>query len=352
MSVPILSLVVPVLNEAESIELFIESVRPHVQIALSQMGAGAEVEYVFIDDGSTDGTCAVIRALHERDQSIRLVKLSRNFGKEAALAAGLDYAAGDAVIPMDVDLQDPPELIPQLTQAWLAGADVVNAKRIDRSGDTSLKRLVANSFYRTFNMISSEKLPENVGDFRLLSWRAVDVLRTLPERARMNKALFSWIGFETVTLEYKRPSRRTGTSSWSTLRLWGLAIDGITASTTAPLRVWSVLGVMFAAAAILFAAFLGLRTIFFGVEVPGYASLMTAVLMLGGLQLTSLGVMGEYVGRIAKEVRGRPLYVVEATYGVDALGNRSHGRPLATRPQRFPHAHERSDGSTFRNVHR
>ena len=327
MNAPTLSLVVPVLNEAESVTLFVEGVRPHVQAALSQMGAAAEVEFIFVDDGSTDGTCAVIRALHERDPSIRLVKLSRNFGKEAALAAGLDYASGAAVIPMDVDLQDPPEMIPRLTQAWLAGADVVNAKRIDRSGDSWLKRLVAKSFYRIFNLISQEKLPENVGDFRLLSRRAVVVLRTLPERARMNKALFSWIGFQTVTLEYKRPARRAGTSSWSTLRLWSLALDGITASTTAPLRVWSVLGVFFAAAAILFAAFLGLRTIFFGVEVPGYASLMTAVLMLGGLQLISLGVMGEYIGRIAQEVRGRPLYVVEAAYGVDALALGSSGRP-------------------------
>lgn len=322
MTAPLLSVVVPVLNEAETIEPFLEGVRPHVTEALARMGPDAGVEYVFVDDGSTDATAEVLKAHCRRDDRVRLVKLSRNFGKEAALSAGLDLAAGDAVIPMDVDLQDPPDVIPQLTAAWLAGADIVNAKRIDRAGDSWMKRRVAGAFYWIFNAISSEKLPENVGDFRLLSRRAVDVLRTLPERTRMNKALFSWIGFETATVEYRRPARVGGQSKWSSLRLWNLALDGITASTTAPLRVWSIAGVLVAAAAMFFALTIAVRTLVLGVDVPGYASLMVAVLMLGGLQMISLGVLGEYVGRIAKEVRGRPLYVIEAVYGAAATRSR------------------------------
>jgi polyisoprenyl-phosphate glycosyltransferase len=243
---------------------------------------------------------------------VRFVKLSRNFGKEAALTAGLRHASGDAVIPMDVDLQDPPEVIPDMVRRWLAGAKVVNARRADRSSDSRWKRWSARAFYNLINMASDERIPADVGDFRLLDRAAVDVINQLGEKARFNKGLFAWVGFRVDEVTYVREARDTGTSKWRVRGLWRLALDGITSTTTAPLRIWTYVGGVTALFAVGYAAVLIGRTLIFGADTPGYASLMVTVLMLGALNLISLGIMGEYVGRIAKEVRGRPIYVVES----------------------------------------
>ncbi|WP_429911176.1 glycosyltransferase family 2 protein [Glycocaulis sp.] len=311
-----LSLLVPVLNEEESIGTFLDACQQPVEEALEMMGENASVEWLFINDGSTDATAAVILARREKDSRIKLVNFSRNFGKEAALAAGIDHACGDAIIPMDVDLQDPPALIVPMVRAWLDGAEVVNARRSDRSSDSWFKRSVANIFYYLYNRLAEHPIPDNVGDFRLLGRQAIEVIRNLPERSRFNKGLFNWVGFPTATIEYARPPRAAGKTKWKVWQLWNLALDGIVASTSAPLRIWTYVGAFFALLAFGYAFFLAIRTLLFGTDVPGYASVMVAILMLGGLQLLSLGVLGEYIGRIANEVRQRPLYVISSKFGV------------------------------------
>ncbi|ANI78506.1 glycosyltransferase family 2 protein [Sphingobium sp. EP60837] len=305
-----LSIIVPVFNEQESISLFLDAARPAVAQALDLIGPDARAEFLFVDDGSTDRTGDILTILARLSPDIRLVTLSRNFGKEAALAAGIDRARGDAVVPIDVDLQDPPEVIISMVRHWLAGAKVVNARRADRSSDDWFKRWSAHRFYRLINRLSDHPIPENVGDFRLLDRQAVDVIKQLGEQARFTKGLFSWIGFRVATIDYERAPREAGISKWRVGKLWGLAIDGITASTTMPLRIWSYIGGGIAVMAFAYAAFLVLHTLLTGVDTPGYASIMVAVLMLGGLNLMSLGIIGEYLGRVAQEVRDRPLYVV------------------------------------------
>ena len=304
------SIVIPVYNEQDSLSLFLEAARPAVGRALALIGPDARAEYLFVNDGSSDRTGDILAILARLNPDIRCVTLSRNFGKEAALAAGIDHASGDAVIPIDVDLQDPPEVIVDMVRHWLAGAQVVNARRTDRSTDGWFKRWSAQRFYRLLNRVSDYPIPENVGDFRLLDRQAVDVVKQLGEQARFNKGLFSWIGFRVATVDYVRAARGTGTTKWRLGKLWSLAIDGITASTTMPLRIWSYIGGAIACLAFAYAAFLVGHTIVTGVDVPGYASIMVAVLMLGGLNLLSLGIIGEYLGRVAREVRQRPLYVV------------------------------------------
>lgn len=306
-----LSIVVPVLNEQDSISHFLEATRAPLAEAMTLIGPGASAEFLFVDDGSTDGTVDILKILAGMDSSIRTIRLSRNFGKEAALAAGLRHARGDAVIPIDVDLQDPPAIIPDMVRHWLDGAKVVNARRIDRSSDSRFKRWSAKAFYRLINMIADNPIPENVGDFRLLDRAAVDVINQLGEKSRFNKGLFSWIGFRVAEVSYVREMRDTGTSKWRIRSLWHLALDGITSATTAPLRIWTYVGGLTAIAALGYAAFLIIHTLITGIDTPGYASIMVTMLMLGALNLLSLGIMGEYVGRIAKEVRNRPLYIVE-----------------------------------------
>lgn len=310
-----LSLIVPVLNEEATIAAFLEESGRALDKAVALMPEGSGAEWVFVNDGSTDATEVVITTRAAADPRIKLVNLSRNFGKEAALAAGLDHATGDAVIPIDVDLQDPPEVIVDMVRAWLDGAAVVNARRVDRSSDSLSKRVSSSWFYKFYNRIADQPIPENVGDFRLLGKQAVDVIRRLPEQSRFNKGLFNWVGFKVVTIDYERAPRSAGASKWRGWKLWNLALDGITASTTVPLRIWTYVGAAIAALAFLYALFLVIYTLVFGADMPGFASIMVAVLGLGGLQLLSLGIMGEYVGRIATEVRGRPLYVVSSTVG-------------------------------------
>ncbi|MCC0031201.1 MAG: glycosyltransferase family 2 protein [Brucellaceae bacterium] len=308
-----LAIVVPVFNEQESIRRFLAAARPAVEQALAPVGGFAE--FIFVDDGSSDGTFTLLRHLADHHGDIRVVRLSRNFGKEAALAAGLRYADAAAVIPMDVDLQDPPHLIGEMVAKWRAGAQVVNAKRCDRTSDKYLKRKTARGFYSIYNRLAERPIPDDVGDFRLLDRRVVETLNRLEEGARFNKGLFSWVGFATDTVEYVRAERAAGESKWRYWRLWKLALDGITASSTMPLRVWTYVGALIALASLAYAAFLVARTMISGNEVPGYTSTIVAVLFLGGLNLLSLGIMGEYVGRIANEVRRRPLFVVDRVEG-------------------------------------
>lgn len=314
-----LSIIIPIFNEQESISLFLEAARPAVTQALALIGPDAQAEYLFVNDGSTDRTGDILAILARLNPDVRHVTLSRNFGKEAALAAGIDRARGDAVIPIDVDLQDPPEVIVAMVRHWLAGARVVNARRADRSSDDWFKRWSASRFYGLINRLSDHPIPENVGDFRLLDRQAVDVIKQLGEQARFTKGLFSWVGFRVATVDYERAPRVAGSSKWRVGKLWSLAMDGITASTTMPLRIWSYIGGIIALMAFAYAAFLVLHTLLTGVDTPGYASIMVAVLMLGGLNLMSLGIIGEYLGRVAREVRNRPLYVVAEESELSAL---------------------------------
>ena len=312
----LISIVVPVYNEEESVGHFAAAIRAAITESWPAGEIAPRFEIVFVDDGSRDATAAILKAMCRVNHTIKLVSLSRNFGKEAALSAGLKAATGDAVIPMDVDLQDPPELIRPMIDKWQAGAKIVNAKRIDRQQDSFLKRMTSRLFYKTINALAEHPIAVDVGDFRLLDRAAVDVLNEMTEGCRFNKGLFSWIGFRTETVEYARPARHAGSTKWRVSRLASLALDGITASTTFPLRVWTMIGASISLAAFAYAAFLIAYTIISGVETPGYASLMVAVLLLGGLNLFSLGLMGEYVGRIAVQVRGRPLYVISETVGI------------------------------------
>lgn len=310
-AIPTLSIVTPMLNEEASIDAFLSRLCPILE------NTGLSWEIICIDDGSTDRTLERLREHHARDPRIKGLSLSRNFNKERALTAGLAHARGDAVIPIDADLQDPPEVIPELIARWQQGFDVVIAVRDNRDADTWLKRATANGFYRFFNRMSRLRIPENTGDFRLMSRRAVDEVLRLPERNRFMKGLFAWVGFPTATVLYRRAERVQGNSTWTYWRLWNFALDGITAFSTVPLRVWSYFGLLTSAAAFLYALWIIFCTLFTGIQVPGYASLMVVMLFLGGIQLMSLGVIGEYVGRIYQESKGRPLYVIKEKVGLE-----------------------------------
>jgi len=311
MVAPLLSVVVPVKNEEQAILGFVE----RVGIILESIAGAEGWEILFVDDGSTDATLATIVAANQRDGRVRALSLSRNFGKEAALSAGLDHARGAAVIPMDVDLQDPPEVLPEMVAKWREGHEMVFGIRRCRDSDGWAKRVTAGLYYRAHNMVSQDKIPENAGDFRLLDRKVVEVIRALPERNRFMKGLFAWAGFKQAAVEYDRAERETGTTKFGYWKLWTLALDGITSNSTVPLRIWSYLGALIALLAIAYSAFLIIDTMMFGNPVPGYASIMTSVLFLGGVQLISLGVLGEYVGRVLTETKQRPLYVVRDTVG-------------------------------------
>lgn len=303
---PLISLVVPVYNEQETIPLFIETVK---SVLLNN-----KYEIVFINDGSTDSTLPLLLQLTADDATLKLVNLARNFGKEAALTAGITAATGDVVIPLDVDLQDPPELIPVFLEKWKEGYDVVYGVRSARTSDTVLKRLTAGGFYRVFNRFSRVKLPENAGDFRLLDRRVVNTLLQLPERNRFMKGLFAWVGFPSIGIPYERTARAAGTTTWNYWKLWNFALDGLFAFSTLPLRIWSYVGVCIAFFAFLYASFIVGRVLLLGRDVPGYASLLTLGLFIGGIQLISTGIIGEYIGRMFEEVKGRPVFVVEGIY--------------------------------------
>ena len=305
-----ISLVCPVFNEESVVQQFLTGVSK----VLSAIDDDSEI--VFVNDGSTDDTFFQFQNSKEiyPGITIKVIDLSRNFGKEAALSAGIDFASGDAVIPIDVDLQDPPELIHDMIKRWKQGYDVVLAKRTDRSSDTLSKRTTASWFYKLHNKIAHTPIPENVGDFRLMDRKVVEVLKQLPEKQRFMKGLFAWVGFKTTELEYTRQERTAGETSFNSWRLWNLAIEGITGFSTVPLRVWSYLGVVISLLSFLYGSFIIIKTLILGIDVPGYASILTVVLFLGGVQLIGLGVLGEYIGRIYLETKSRPLYIVRKEY--------------------------------------
>jgi polyisoprenyl-phosphate glycosyltransferase len=308
----LVSIVAPFFNEEEGVEIFYRE----ICAVFAQIPEFA-FEAVCVDDGSTDETLKKLIALVERDQRVRVIELSRNFGKEAALTAGIDVSTGDAIIPIDADLQDPPEMILTMIAQWQLGADVVLARRSDRSSDSFLKRKSAEMFYRFYNFFSAVKIPDNVGDFRLMSRVVVDALKQLPERQRFMKGLFAWVGFRTVTLDYTRSARVTGSTKFSGWKLWNFALEGLTSFSSLPLKVWSYLGGIGAILTFLYAAFIVLRTLIHGVDIPGYASILVAILFFGSLQLISVGVLGEYMGRIYMETKRRPIYLIRHSYESD-----------------------------------
>lgn len=300
-----ISIVCPVYNEELSIAEFIRTIVDVLE------ASGYLYELLFVDDGSKDNTLGILKAQQVLYSSIKIISFSRNFGKEAALTAGLSYAKGDAVIPIDVDLQDPPAVIIKLIEQWQSGFDVVIAIRVDRSLDNHFKRLSSNWFYKCHNFMSHDKIPENAGDFRLMSRKVVDALNLLPERQRFMKGLFSWVGYKTAQVKYTRAKRSLGKSKFSGWSLWNLALDGITSFSTMPLRVWSYLGLTISMFSFLYGLYIIYRTLFVGHDVPGYASLFSAIVFLGGVQLIGIGVLGEYIGRIYMESKNRPLYIIE-----------------------------------------
>jgi glycosyltransferase involved in cell wall biosynthesis len=302
------SIVTPFYNEAGVVAIYFARLGE----VLRPLSERLEFEFVCVNDGSRDTTLRELQAVQPPFGRLVLVDLSRNFGKEAALSAGLDFATGDAVIPMDADLQDPPELIPQMIGRWLAGAPVVLAVREDRSSDGWLKRSTSAAFYAVHNRLADTPIPPNAGDFRLIDRSVADVIRALPERQRFMKGLLSWAGFPVEALSYTRPPRASGRTKWNYGKLMNLAVEGITSFSTAPLRASTVLGAVFALVSMLYGVFIMVRTMVFGVDLPGYASVFVAVAFMGGVQLLSLGVLGEYVGRIYMESKQRPVYVVRA----------------------------------------
>jgi polyisoprenyl-phosphate glycosyltransferase len=306
-----LSIVVPLYNEEANIDYLFE----RLLSVLEKLETTYEI--VCVNDGSKDNTLFCSIEHHKRNPNIKIVNLSRNFGKEIALTAGIDYTSGAAVIPIDADLQDPPELIEQLVEKWREGYDVVYATRRSREGETWLKRATANAFYRTIGKMSRVPIPNNTGDFRLLDRRVVDALKLLPERTRFMKGLFAWVGYRQASVMFDREARYQGVTTWNYWKLWNFALDGIISFSFLPLKIWSYLGITISLVSLLYASFLVIRTLRSGIDVPGYASLMVAVLFLGGIQLITLGIIGEYIGRIYEEVKGRPLYLVRESYGFE-----------------------------------
>lgn len=306
----VVSLVVPFYNEGSGVAAFFETIG-HALRSIDTV----TFEIVCIDDGSKDDTLARLLEASRSDARVRIVELSRNFGKEAALTAGMDLAMGDAVIPMDADLQDPPELIVKMIEKWRDGADVVLARRTDRHTDSMAKRGTANLFYKIHNRVSHVEIPSNVGDFRLMNRASVDALKRLPERQRFMKGMFAWIGFRTEVVEYERPARAAGSSKFTGWKLWNFALEGFTSFSSAPLRIWSYVGLFGTLLTLAYLLFIVIRTMVYGSDVPGYASLLVSILFFGSLQLLSIGILGEYIGRIYMESKQRPVYVVRQVHG-------------------------------------
>jgi glycosyltransferase involved in cell wall biosynthesis len=306
---PELSVIIPVYNEGSNIAPLCQRVGPVLDRVTQDW------EIVFIDDGSADETLDRIRAESARDRRIGAVSLSRNFGKEIAIAAGLDHARGQAVVIMDADLQHPPEMIERFVERWREGYVMVYGQRTDRSDETRFKRSSANMFYRLFRRFGETSLPEGAGDFRLIDRKGVDALKALGERARFSKGLYAWIGFKSIGVPFVVEERQSGASKWNFRKLFRFAFDGITSFTTVPLRVWTYLGGIVSIFSILTALYFTIRTLLFGTDLPGFPSLFVSVMFFSGVQLMSLGIIGEYVGRIFAEVKRRPLYVVAERLG-------------------------------------
>ncbi len=323
-----LSVVVPGLNEEAGILPLLARLRP----VLERLGLDWDV--IFVDDGSTDGTLALLRTLNAQDPRIKGVSLSRNFGKEIAAAAGLSYATGDAAVLMDADLQHPPELIEQFVERWREGYEVVYGRRRDRDTDGLFHRIAARLFYATFEKVSGTPLPVGAGDFRLLDRKAIDAMNRMRERVRFNKGLYAWMGFRSVGVPFDVPPRADGTRSrWRPAHLLRFAFDGLASFSTIPLRVWSYLGLVISLFAFCYAMVILVKTALFGIDVPGFPSLIVSVMFFAGVQLISLGVMGEYLGRMYEEVKGRPLFLVTEELGLDRPVATANGAAAAERRQ-------------------
>ena len=306
-----ISIIVPCFNEARNIVNFYQEI-----IKVFNQYDRYVFEVICVEDGSCDNTLYELLEVVARDNRFKVIELSRNFGKEAAITAGIDHSTGDAVIPIDCDLQDPPELIGEMIEKWEKGAEVVLAKRVDRSEDTIFKRKSAEFFYKVHNKLANVNIPDNVGDFRLMDRVVVASINELRERQRFMKGIFAWVGFKTETIEYVRASRRVGDSKFSGWKLWNLALEGFTSFSTIPLRLWTYIGGIGAFFSIIYALFISIRTLVYGVEVPGYASLIVIFLFISSLQILSVGVLGEYIGRIYMETKNRPIYVIRKRHGV------------------------------------
>lgn len=295
-------------NESAVVEIFLEKITAELELTKK------EYEIICVNDGSMDNTLDDLKKLKAKFSQLRIINLSRNFGKESALTAGIDAAVGDVVIPMDADLQDPPELIHEMLAKHEEGFDVVLARRKDRSSDTRLKRATAGLFYRLIGSISNIKIHNNVGDYRLMSRRVVNVLKQLKETQRFMKGIFAWPGFSTTVIEYERTKRAAGDTSFNGSALVNLAIEGITSFSVVPLKLAMMLGFLVSTLAFIYAIVITIKTMFYGVDVPGYASLMVVLLLLSGLQFILIGILGEYVGRVYMESKGRPIYIIEDEY--------------------------------------
>ena len=306
-----LSVVIPMRNEGPMVDALFARLFP----VLNSTGKAFEV--VCVNDGSDDDTQERLLALQDQFPAVRILELSRGFGKEAALTAGIDHAIGAAVVVMDADLQDPPELILELIAKWQEGYEVVYGARRSRDHDSWLKRTTAKAFYALFNKLSDTKLPPDAGDFRLMDRAVINALMAMPEHSRFMKGIFAWVGFKQIGVPYDRPERAAGESQWPYFKLFRFALDGLFSFSTVPLRLWTWIGTGTASIALMYALYLVVRVLVSGRDVPGYASLMVAILFFGGVQLISVGVLGEYIGRIFRETKNRPLYIVKQAYGLD-----------------------------------
>lgn len=305
----LLTIVVPVYNEAEVILSF-----HHLLDSALADTPVSRTEIIYVNDGSQDNSMSVLKQISGLNANVKLIEFSRNFGKEAAMTAGINQARGDAVIIIDADLQDSPRLIPEMVRFWRQGYDVVNMRRSSRYGETFLKKQTAKAFYRLMALLGPVKMPENVGDFRLLSRRAVDALKRMPERNRFMKGMFAWIGFPVKEISYRRDPRFAGKTHWNYLGLFNLAVEGITSYTVAPLRLSSYFGALVSLGAFGYGVFILLRTLVYGDPVQGFPTLIIVILFLGGLQLLAIGIAGEYIGRIFMETKNRPLYIIKDNY--------------------------------------
>jgi glycosyltransferase involved in cell wall biosynthesis len=308
---PDISLIVPIYNESKGIDAFFKNILP----ILNNLSKSWEI--IAINDGSKDNSLALLEEYHKNEQRIKIISFSRNFGKEAALTAGLNFASGLAAIPIDSDLQDPCELIPQMIEKWEEGYKVVLAVRKSRDEESIIKNCTATGFYKIIAKLSAVKIAPNTGDFRLIDRSVIEAVKQLPEKTRFMKGLLSWPGFKTTQIYFDRPKRTRGQSSWNYWKLWQFALDGIISFSDVPLKIWAYIGFITSLIAMLYAGFLIIRTFTLGVDVPGYASIMVAILFMGGIQLISLGVIGEYIARIYNETKQRPVYIIEELIGFD-----------------------------------
>jgi glycosyltransferase involved in cell wall biosynthesis len=302
----LISLIVPFFNEEKGVFPFVEEVMSTFEVLASQY----DIEIICVNDGSTDKTFDILKEARKIYSCIRIIDFSRNFGKEAAITAGLDYSTGDAAVPIDSDLQHPPKLVLDMIEKWESGFEVVLARRIDRSTDSPIQKVTARAFYEVSRHISHVEIPSDVGDFRLMDRKVVEAVKSLRENCRFMKGIFAWVGFRTTTVDYRVDVRKHGKSSFNTWKLWNFALEGITSFSTVPLRIWSYIGGVISLLSFFYALYLIVTTLVFGVDTPGYASLMVVVLFSAGVQLIGIGVLGEYLGRVFSEVKGRPAYIV------------------------------------------